>query len=109
MVFKIYLLINQHLVSTLDLKEDNGIGYIFAWISKRLFKSNLKHIFNPLSPRIKRFGYKAGMQFLHESLVVENRNHLTNIGNVYIIYDLDSWSENSLNIFSSKKLLAWCT
>ena len=109
MVFKIYLLINQHLVSTLDLKEGNDIGYIFAWISKRLFKSNLKHIFNPLSPRIKRFGYKAGMQFLHESLVVENKNHLTNIVNVYIIYDLDSWSKNSLNTFSSKKLLAWCT
>ena len=35
------------------------------------FKSNLKPLFNPLSPRIKRIGYKVGILFLNKSLVEE--------------------------------------
>ena len=42
-----------------------------------LENENLKPFFNPLSPTIKQFGYKVGIQLFYNFLVIENNNYLT--------------------------------
>ena len=88
----------------LELKEDKGTEYIIAWKSKGLFKSILKALFNPLSPGIKQFEYKLGIQFLNDSLVAGNNNYLTKMLKAYI--ELDSWPRNLFNTFTSRQEIA---
>ena len=48
------MFVNQPTFNTLELKEDKGTEYFFAWKSKGLFKSNFKALFIfSLSTRIK--------------------------------------------------------
>ena len=57
------------------------------------------------STRIKRFGYKIRIWFFNHYLAVENKNYLDKIVNVYIAYDLDSWSRNQVKTFRRKPYL----
>ena len=49
------------------------------------------------------------MQFLNDSLFVENNDYLTKIVNVCIVCDLDSWWRNPLNTFMEKNCLLRAT
>ena len=64
---------------------------------------NLFH-YSTFLHNIKLFGYKIGIQFNKSVLVVEN-NYATTIVHVYIVYDLDNWSRNTLNNFILKNRL----
>ena len=58
---------------------------------------------------IKRFGYKTEIQFLNDSLVVENNNYLNKIVNIYIVHDLDYWPRSPFSTFTLKKCLLSAT
>ena len=92
------IFVYQPTFNMLELKEYKGTEYIISWESKGLFKSSLKPLFNPLPPSLKQFGYKVWIQFLDGFLIVENNNYLIKIVNVYIVYDLNHWPRNQLNI-----------
>ena len=46
-----------------------------------------------------------GIKFDTDLLAVEQRNYLTRIVNVYIVYDLDAWPRNPTKNFKSKNCL----
>ena len=48
---------------------------------------------------IKISKYKISTKFDKVPLAVEQNDYLTKIVNVYIVYDLNSWSKNPTNIF----------
>ena len=41
-----------------------------------------------------------GIEFDKDYLTVEQKNYLTKIVNVYIVYDLDGWPKNSTKNFN---------
>ena len=45
-----------------------------------------------------------GIEFDKDYLTVEQKNYLTKIVNVYIVYDLDGWPKNSTKDFNIWKL-----
>ena len=58
---------------------------------------------------IKRPEYRIGIKFDKDSLAVEQKNYLTKIVNVYIIYDLQSWPRNPADNFKFKNCLFGAT
>ena len=42
------------------------------------------------------------IKFDKDPLVVEEKNYLTKIGNVYVVYDLAAWPRNPKNHFKFK-------
>ena len=78
----------------LELKKDKGIDYVLGWKSKGVYTSKLKPLYTAFLHSIKFSGYR--------------NNHATKIVNVNIFYDLDTFPNNSLNIFKFKKMLVWC-
>ena len=69
---------------------------------KEIYNSGLK-LLHDLTPIIKYFERKIGLQFNKNVLVVEKKNYLTKTMNVYIVYDLDYWSRNLLSNFRLTK------
>ena len=49
------------------------------------------------------------MKFDKDPLAVEQNNYLTNILNVYIVYDLDAWPRNPTNNFKFRNFLFGAT
>ena len=45
------------------------------------------------------------IKFDKDPLVVEEKNYLTKIGNVYVVYDLPAWPRNPKNHFKFKNYL----
>ena len=54
---------------------------------------------------IKLSWYRIGIKFDKDPLAVEQNNYLTQIVNVYIVYDLDAWPRNPTNNFKFKNFL----
>ena len=54
---------------------------------------------------IKLSVYGIGINFDEDSLAVEQKNHLSKIVNVCIVYDLDAWPRNLTNNFIFKNYL----
>ena len=50
-----------------------------------------------------------GIKFDTDLLAVEQRNYLTRIVNVYIVYDLDAWPRNPTNNLKFKNCLLGAT
>ena len=50
-----------------------------------------------------------GIKFDTDLLAVEQRNYLTRIVNVYIVYDLDAWPRNPTNNLKFKNCLFGAT
>ena len=50
-----------------------------------------------------------GIKFDKDPLTVEQNNYLTNIVNVYIVYDLDAWQKTLLRNFKLKHCLFGAT
>ena len=51
---------------------------------------------------IKLSGYRMGIKFDKDPLVIEQNNYTNRIINVYIVYDLDAWPRNPTNNFKFK-------
>lgn len=62
-----------------------------------------------LSRIIKYIKHKIGAQFNSSVLVVAKNNYATKTVNIYIIFDLDNCSKNSLNSFILKNCLFGAT
>ena len=58
---------------------------------------------------IKLTEYRIGIKFDKNRLAVEQNNYLTEIVNVYNVYDLDDWPRNPTNIFKFKNCLFGAT
>ena len=54
---------------------------------------------------IKLSEYRPGIKFVKDPLAAEENNYLTKTINVYIVYDLDTWSRNAANNFKFKNCL----
>ena len=62
-------------------------------------------LYTALLHRIKLSWYWIGIKFDKDPLAVEQNNYLTQIVNVYIVYDLDAWPRNPTNNFKFKNFL----
>ena len=58
---------------------------------------------------IKLSGYRMGIKFDKDPLPVEQNKYLTQIVNVYIVYDLDAWPKNPAENFKFKNCLFGAT
>ena len=54
---------------------------------------------------MKLSGYRKGIKFDKVPLAVEQNNYLSEIVNVYIVYDLDAWPRNPTKNFKFKNCL----
>ena len=54
---------------------------------------------------VKLFEYRIGIKFDKYPLALEQNNYLTKIVNVYIVYDLDTWTKNPTNNSKFKNCL----
>ena len=95
----------QLTLDTLELKKDKGTDYVLSWKSKGVFNSKLKSLYTAFLNSIKLSEYRIGIKFDIDPLVVEQKNYLTKIVNVCIVYDLDAWPRNTTNNFKFKSCL----
>ena len=65
---------------------------------KSKFNSKLKPLYTTFLNSIKLSEYRIGTKFDEDPLAAEQKNYLTKIVNVYIVYDLDTWPRNPSNI-----------
>ena len=72
-------------LETLQLKKPQNTDYVLSWKY-----TGFLHSTNPSE-------YKMGITFDRDSVFVEQNYYLTEIVNVYIIYDLDAWTRNPKN------------
>ena len=73
--------------SALQLKKDKDIDYVISWKSKQENKSILSPQHTVFLHVTRLFGYKMGMIFDNDPLVVEQNNYATKIVNTYFVYD----------------------
>ena len=73
--------------------------------SKRVYTSKLKPLNTVFSYSIKLSGYKVGIKYDKDPLVVEQNNYETKIVSAYIVYKLDAWPRNPTNNFTFKNCL----
>ena len=89
----------------LELKKDEGTGYVFNWKSKGVYNSKLKPLYTAFLHSIKLSGYKMGINFYKDLLAVEQNKYLIKIVNIYIVYDLDAWPKIMFRNFTLKNCL----
>ena len=58
---------------------------------------------------MKLFEYRIRINFDKDPLAIEQNNYLGKIENVYIVYDLDAWSQDPTNNFKFKNWLFGAT
>ena len=63
----------QPTLDTIELKKEKGTDYCLSWKSNRISISKLKPFHNALLHRIKLFGYRMGIEFDKDPLVVEQK------------------------------------
>ena len=101
MVFRICLLISQHL----ELKKDENTNYVLSCKSRRIYTFKLKPLYNTSSHRKKLSEYRMRMKFDKDPLILEQNNDTNKIVNAYIVYNLDAWAIIPLNNFKLKNCL----
>ena len=79
----------QSKISMLELKKEKGTEYITGCKSKGVYNSKLKASHGAFLTNVRYFGNKTGIQFNSTPLIIEQNNYVTEIVNVYIVYDLD--------------------
>ena len=67
-----------------------GTDYALSLKSKGVYTSKRKALYTAFLHSIKLSGYRMGIKFDKNPLAVEQKNHLTKIVNLYIVYDLDA-------------------
>ena len=93
----------------LELKKDKGTDYVLNWKSKGVFNSKPKPLYTAFLHSINLTEYRIRIKFDKDPLAVEQKNYLSKIVNVYIVYDLDAWPRNSTNDFKFKNCLFGAT
>ena len=101
------MLVYQPKLDTLELKKGKGTDYLLSWKSKWVYNSELKTLYTAyilliLYNSIKLSGYKVRIKLDKEPSAVEQNNCAAKIVNAYIVYDLDTWPNNSLRNFALK-------
>ena len=69
------------------VKKDKRIDYVLSWKSKGVYISKLKPIYTTFLHSVKLSGYKVGIKFDEDPLVVKQKNYATKIVNAYIVYE----------------------
>ena len=92
----------QTTFDTLEFEKAKGTDYVLSWRSKAVFSYKLNALYTAFLHDIKLSIYKIIIKFDKDPLPVEQNNYLTKIVNVYIVYDLASWSRNHTNNFKFK-------
>ena len=72
------------------IKKGKGTDYALSLKSKGVYTSKLKALYTAFLHSIKLSGYRMGIKFDKNPLAVEQKNHLTKIVNLYIVYNLDA-------------------
>ena len=103
------MLVYQPAFSTLQLNKDKGIDYVTSWKSKGVYSSILSPQHTTFLHSIKHCEYKIGKKMDKDPLVVEQNNYVTQIANTYIVYDLDTCSNNPIRNFALKNCLFGAT
>ena len=99
----------QPALSTLQLQKYKGIDYIHTWKSKWLYNFTLSAKNNHFLHSIIFSCDKVRIKFEKDFLAVLQTNYATKIVNVYIVYELNTWPQNSLNNFTLKDCLFGAT
>ena len=100
----------QSTLDTLELKKDEGTGYVISQESNGVFNCKLKPLYTGFLHSIKLSRYKMGIKFDKDPLAVEQNNYLMyKIVNVYIVYDLNAWPRYPTNNFEFKNCLFGAT
>ena len=91
------MVVYQPTSSRVQLKKDKGTDYVISWKSKGVDSSFSTT--QSFLHKIKFSGYKIGIKFDKEPLVVEQNNYVTKIVNAYIVHNLDDQPKNQSNNF----------
>ena len=70
------------------------MDHVFSWKPKGAFNSKLKPLCAGFLNSIKLSEYTVSIKFDKDILTAEQNNYLTNVVNIYIVYDLDAWPKN---------------
>ena len=101
------MFVYQSILDAIILKKDKGPDYVLSWKSKRVYTSKLKLLYTAFLHSIKLYGYKVGIKFDKDPSAVKQNNYATKIVNAYIVYDLDTWTNNPVRNVTFKKVLVW--
>ena len=77
-------------LDSLESTKDKGTDYVLSWKSKGVFSSKLKPLYTTFLHKIQLSGYEMVITFGKDPLAVRKNSYLTNIVNVYIVYELDA-------------------
>ena len=81
------------------------MDYALSWKSKRVYTFKLTPLYTTFLNSTKLSGYKTGIKFDNSTLVEEQNNYESKNVNVYVDYDLHTWSKNPLKNFALKNCL----
>ena len=99
------MFVYQPASDTLELKKDKDIDYVLSQKSKGVCTFKLKPLYTAFLNSIKLSRYGMGIKYGKDTLGVVQNNFENRIVNVYIAYDLDSWSRNPTNNFKFRNCL----
>ena len=102
------MFVYQPTFNTLKYKNTSTEDSV-SWRTKGVYNAKHIRLNSNFLPNINYFERKIGIQFNNNSLVAEQNNYLTKFINVYIVYDLDHWPNNSLRNFILNKVLFGAT
>ena len=91
------------------IRKGKGTDYVVGWKPERVYNSKLEPLYPAFLHGIKLSEYKVRIKFDKDRLAVEQTNYATKIVNAYIAYDLDTWPNNPLRIFTLKNWLFGAT
>ena len=97
--------IYQPIPDTLELKKDKCMDYALSWKSKWVHTFELTPLYATFLNSTKLSGCRTGIKFNNNALVKEQNNYSSKNVNVYIVYDLHTWSKNPLKNFALKNWL----
>ena len=106
MVFKICLLINQHLI---HLKQARALNMLLAGNQIGVHISKFNPLYSIFLNSIKLSGHRIGIQFSNSMLFAEQNNQATKIINAYTVYHLDVWPKTPLSNLTLKNCLFGAT
>ena len=103
------MFVYQPILDTLELTKDKDTDYVLSWKWKGTYNSKLEPLYTAFLHSGQFFGYNMGIKFDKDPLSVEQKNYLTKIVNVCIVYDLGAWPKIPLRNFTLKNCLFGAT
>ena len=90
---------------TLESKKYKGTDYALSWKSEEVHNPELQPLCTAFLHSMKISGYRMGIKFDKDPLVVEQNNYLTKTVIVDIAHDLDAWPRYPSNNFKFENCL----